>query len=84
MPGGSEDVLLAREVLVTTNMKLHDRVLMFAQVSGKSFGVFSYADPKVRLPGQPSPTAEAVIVGLKGRHFAQKGDSGAFVINEKN
>ena len=70
-------------VVDVAELSMDDYVVKAGYSSGTTYGWFSHIKHDCNLPGNSSLTSEYVIVGHKGRPFALKGDSGAFVLNRR-
>lgn len=55
-------------------------VVKFGKSTGITVGVVSGIKTDSRLPDSPAETCEYTVVGIGGRKFANRGDSGAFVV----
>lgn len=65
-------------------MQHGDYVIAFGKKSGVRVGRFNSIDSDVHWPEHPQhKTTEYVVAGLDGEIFANKGDSGAFVLTSE-
>ena len=69
-------------VVDVAQLGMDDYVIKTGYSSGTTYGRLSHIKHDWNLPGNGSLTSEYVVVSHKGRPFAFKGDSGAFVLNQ--
>ncbi|KAI9769452.1 MAG: hypothetical protein M1839_003666 [Geoglossum umbratile] len=69
-------------VVGVAQLSMGDYVVKAGYSSGTTYGELSHIKHDCNLPGNSLPTSEYMVVGDKGRPFALKGDSGAFVLNK--
>jgi hypothetical protein len=80
-PPGYEALSEGGAVVGVDQLSMDDYVVKAGYLSGTTYGRHSHIKHDCNLPGNSSLTSEFVVVGHKGRPFALKGDSGAFVLN---
>ena len=64
----------------TAPLTIGDIVIKFGKSTGTTVGVVNGIKSDVKVPDSPVLTREYTVVGLHGRMFADRGDSGAFVV----
>jgi len=80
-PRGFEFLSEGNAVVDVAPLSVGDNVIKSGYSSGMTYGSVSHIKYDCNVPGNSSPTSEYVVVGNKGRPFAFRGDSGAFVLN---
>ncbi|KAI9860889.1 MAG: hypothetical protein M1813_005567 [Trichoglossum hirsutum] len=80
-PPGYQVLSEGDAVVGVAQLSMDDYVVKAGYSSGTTYGWFSHIKHDCNLPGNSSLTSEYVIAGHKGRPFALRGDSGAFVLN---
>jgi len=63
-------------------LELGQQVMKVGRTTNVTYGYVSHIESECKLPGNPTTSTEFAITGLKGTLFSDKGDSGAFVLNE--
>ena len=63
-------------------LELGQQVMKVGRTTNVTYGYVSHIDSECKFPGNPTTSTEFAITGLKGTQFSDKGDSGAFVLNE--
>jgi hypothetical protein len=80
-PRGFEFLSEGNAVVDVAPLSIDDNVIKSGYSSGTTYGRVSHIKHDCNVPGNSLPTSEYVVVGNKGRPFAFRGDSGAFVLN---
>jgi hypothetical protein len=80
-PQGYDFLSEGNAVVGMAPLSVDDHVTKSGYETGTTYGRVSHIKHDCNLPGNSSLTSEYVVVGHKGRLFASKGDSGAFVLN---
>lgn len=62
------------------SLSIDQTVVKIGRATGVTVGIVNSVRTDVQLPGSPHQTREFVVIGMRGRPFADEGDSGAFVI----
>ena len=63
-------------------LELGQLVMKVGRTTNITYGYVSLINHECKFPGNTNTSTEFAITGLKGTQFSDKGDSGAFVLNE--